>query len=118
MFLSTSEKTMADLVSGLQLRSDETIGKNQERTEKIVDELAVLKESVKEQVAQATGLGQFGAFQSRQNKISSGKYFWVGAIAVLALCVVCLTYWIAAQAGQSDLHSAAFWIKLSMNIAS
>ena len=51
MFLSTSEKTMAELVDGLQLRSDETIGKNQERTGKIVDELAVLKESVKEQVA-------------------------------------------------------------------
>ena len=116
VFLSTSEKTMAELVDSLQLRSDETIGKNQERTGKIVDELAVLKESVKEQVAQATGLGQFGAFQSRQNKISVGKYFWVAAVALLALCVVCLTYWIAVNAGQSNLHSAAFWIKLSMNI--
>ena len=46
-----------------------------------MDELAVLKESVKEQVAQATGLGQFGAFRSHQNRISVGKYFWVAAVA-------------------------------------
>ena len=35
---------------------------------------------------------------------------------MLVAIVVGLTYVIARDAAQGDLHSAAFWIKLSMNI--
>jgi hypothetical protein len=111
-----AEEKLADIESAAKARSEETIEKNYVDTKKLVEELARLKESVKEQVAQATGLGQFGAFQSRQNKISKGKYFWVVSIGVLALAVVVLTFFIALHAQQGDLHSPAFWIKLSMNV--
>lgn len=115
-FFSGAEKKLSELEANLKLRSEETIEKNNEETKTHLEELAALKDRVKEQIAQATGLGQFGAFQSRQNRISKGKFLWVGAIGVLAFSVVGLTYWIAKNAGQGDLHSAAFWIKISMNV--
>jgi hypothetical protein len=115
-FFSLESQKMAELESAQKARSEETIEKNHQETQALLKELALMKESVKEQIAQATGLGQFGAFQSRQNKISEGKSYWVGAIAILVFIVVCLTYYIARSAGQGDLHSAAFWIKLSMNV--
>ncbi|MGB8480726.1 MAG: hypothetical protein WCE63_18120 [Acidobacteriaceae bacterium] len=115
-FIAKAEQKLVDLEAGLKTRSEETIEENYKETTKHVEELARLKESVKEQVAQATGLGQFGAFQSRQNKISEGKRVWVAGIGGLVLIVVVLTYFIALHAQQGDLHSAAFWIKLSMNI--
>jgi hypothetical protein len=115
-FENSATAKLAELETNLKSRSEETIEKNQSETRNHLDELKALKESVKEQLAQATGLGQFGAFQSRQNKVASGKYFWVGAVITLAIAVVVLTGYIAAHAGQGDLHSAAFWIKISMNI--
>jgi hypothetical protein len=115
-FVAKGERKLAELESQLQTRSDETIEKNRVEVEASIKELNELKERVKEQVAQATGLGQFGAFQSRQNTISAGKYWWVVAIGGLVLTVVLLTFFIALHAQQGDLHSAAFWIKLSMNV--
>jgi hypothetical protein len=115
-FVKRAELKLVELESGLEARSEETIAKNKRDVEGILAELAQMKESVREQLAQATGLGQFGAFQSRQNTIASGKSQWVFAIAGLVTVVVGLTAYIAHDAQQADLHSAAFWIKLSMNI--
>lgn len=115
-FVKRAELKLVELESGLDARSEETIAKNKRDVEGILAELAQMKESVREQLAQATGLGQFGAFQSRQNTIASGKSQWVFAIAGLVTVVVGLTAYIAHDAQQADLHSAAFWIKLSMNI--
>jgi hypothetical protein len=115
-FFSEADAKLAELELNQKARSEETIEKNHQEVQSLLQELALMKESVKEQIAQATGLGQFGAFQSRQNKISEGKYYWVGAIGILVFIVICLTYYIALHAGQGDLHSAAFWIKLSMNV--
>jgi hypothetical protein len=114
--LSASEKRLSELESALKQRSEETVEKNQSETHKLIDELAILKESIKEQLIQATGYGQFGAFQARQNTVARTKYVWVGAIGLLAIAVVVLTAYIAFHAQQNDLHSAAFWIKLSMNV--
>jgi hypothetical protein len=116
IFVAAADEKLAQIESGMKARSEETIEKNREEVERLVAELATLKESVKEQIAQATGLGQFGAFQSRQNTIAEGKYLWVGAIGALVTIVLFLTYFIAAHAQSGDLHSAAFWIKLSMNV--
>ena len=110
------EQKVALLESGLKQRSEETIEKNSEETKKHVEELAALKERIKDQLAQATGFGQFGAFQSRQNTVSKGKNFWIWSVGVLAFLVVGLTCFIAYSTASGDLHSAAFWIKLSMNI--
>jgi hypothetical protein len=115
-FMSIAEEKLTVLETNLKVRSEETIGKNYDDTKNLVAELANLKESVKEQLEQATSFGQFGAFQSRQNTISRGKYLWVMSIGILVACVITLTYYIALQAQQGDLHSAAFWIKLSMNL--
>jgi hypothetical protein len=114
--ITATQQRLDELEARLKVRSEETIEKNDADTKKHIEELKVLKESIKEQLAQATGFGQFGAYQSRQNSISKRKYFWVGAVGILAGTVVLLTYYIATTAGQSDLHSAAFWIKLSMNL--
>jgi hypothetical protein len=116
ILIAKGESKLVELEKELKARSEETIEKNREQVEASIKELDELKERVKEQVAQATGLGQFGAFQSRKNTISAGKYWWVVAIGCLVLAVVLLTYFIALHAQQGDLHSAAFWIKLSMNI--
>jgi uncharacterized membrane protein len=115
-FMTSAEKKLADLEKGLNDRSDQTVGKNNEETQKLIKELAVLKESIQEQLVQATGYGQFGAFQARQNRIASSKYLWVVSVACLVLIVVGLTAYIAFTSQQADLHSAAFWIKLSMNL--
>ncbi len=114
--VTRTDLKLNELEANLKTRSEETIEKNLADTTRHVEELKALKESVKEQLAQATGYGQFGAYQSRQNSISKRKYFWVAAVVLLVGAVVWLTYYIATSAGQSDLHSAAFWIKLSMNL--
>jgi hypothetical protein len=108
--------TIAGLETELTKQTEDSLTKNREAVAEHVKELEDLKERVKEQVAHATGVGQFGAFNARQKSISKDKYLWVGGIAVLVIAVVVLTYVIARDAGQGDLHSAAFWIKLSMNV--
>jgi hypothetical protein len=115
-FVLAAQEKLDGLESGLKARAEETIEKNREDVAVLMRELATLKESVQEQVTQATGLGQFGAFQSRMNTISAGKYWWAMAVGGLVLIVITLTYFIALHAQQGDLHSAAFWIKLSMNV--
>ncbi|MEO8737873.1 MAG: hypothetical protein ABI380_15205 [Edaphobacter sp.] len=115
-FVKHAELKLVDLESGLKTRSEETIATNKRDVDAIIAELAQMKESVKQQLAQATGFGQFGAFQSRQNTIASGKLRWEIAIGSLVTVVFLLTAYIAAHTQQGDLHSASFWIKLSMNI--
>jgi hypothetical protein len=107
---------IAELETELTKKTDDSLTRSREAVAEHVKELEELKERVKEQVAHATGVGQFGAFNARQKSISKDKYLWVGAITVLVIVVVGLTYMIALHAGQGDLHSAAFWIKLSMNV--
>ncbi|MCU1250654.1 MAG: uncharacterized protein JWQ49_3683 [Edaphobacter sp.] len=107
---------IAAVEAGLRKDTEEALAQSRTDIKAHIEELEQLKERVKEQVAHATGVGQFGAFNKRQRTISDNKYLWVGAIAVLVAIVVGLTYVIARDAAQGDLHSAAFWIKLSMNI--
>jgi hypothetical protein len=110
------ETKIAQVETELTAQTEESLRNSRTEVATLVAELEELKERVKEQVAHATGVGQFGAFNTRQKDIAKTKYFWVGGIAILVAVVVALTYIIARDAGQSDLHSAAFWIKLSMNV--
>lgn len=114
--VETVASRVAELEAELTKQTDDSIASSSAAVAVHVKELEDLKERVKEQVAHATGVGQFGAFNARQQSISKNKYLWVGAIAVLVIGVVALTYMIARHTGQGDLHSAAFWIKLSMNV--
>jgi hypothetical protein len=100
----------------LELKAEETIGENNRKAQALQAELEAMKESVKEQLAQATGLGLFGAFQSRQNAIAKGKMLWIGVMALLVILSISITLWIAMHAQQVDLHSVAFWIKLSITL--
>jgi hypothetical protein len=105
-----------ELETKLQEPADETIGVNQEKTNKLIDELAALKEQIREQIQQANAFRLFGAFQSRQNDISKSKLFWVWAIAGLVLISAGVTVWIAHEAQSYSVHSFAFWVKLSLTI--
>ena len=89
---------------------------NEKATKKLVEELAGLKDQVREQIQQATGFTLFGAFQSRQNQIVSAKTFWAWAIAVLLLLSAGVTVFIAYEAGSYTVTSLAFWVKLSITI--
>jgi chromosome segregation ATPase len=111
-----SEQKLKTLETGLAARSEETIEANRKETEKLVDELTVLKEEVKAQIQQATGFALFGAFQSRQNQIVGSKKIWAIAIAVLVGVSIVVTSLIAYEAKFYNAHDFAFWIKLSLTI--
>lgn len=83
--VTETEEKVGKLEKQFESRSAETIQTNQQKTDKLIGELATLKEQIREQIQQATGFTLFGAFQSRQNQIADAKAFWKWAIAVLAI---------------------------------
>ncbi len=115
--LQTDTKTKIEaLEEQLNQRSTETIEANHLKTEKLLEELAHLKEQIREQIQQATGFQLFGAFQSRQNEIAKSKNIWVYAIATLVLISAGVTIWIAHEAQYYNVNNFAFWVKLSLTV--
>jgi hypothetical protein len=115
-FVSDARAKIQELENQLNERSSETIEANKKKTESLVEELAKLKDQVREQIQQATGFTLFGAFQSRQNKIATSKNFWVWAIAVLIVISAGVTVWIAHEAQYYRANDFAFWVKLSLTV--
>lgn len=115
-FLVDSTARLDGLADSLNSRSNETVEINQKATEKLVNDLATLKEQIKEQIQQATGFQLFGAFQSRQNQIAGSKNLWVYAIATLVAISAGVTIWIAHEAQYYSVNNLAFWVKLSLTI--
>jgi len=93
--ITDTEDKVTELEKQLAVRSEETIETNRKKTAELLDELAKLKEQVREQIQQATGFALFGAFQARQNEIVGSKNFWARAIAVLVGVSIVVTTWIA-----------------------
>jgi len=114
--ITDTEDKVTELEKQLAVRSEETIETNRKKTAELLDELAKLKEQVREQIQQATGFALFGAFQARQNEIVGSKNFWARAIAVLVGVSIVVTTWIAYEAKFYSAHDFAFWIKLSLTI--
>lgn len=111
-----TQAKIAELGTKLDQRSNETIEANQRKTDLLIDELAKLKEQIREQIQQATGFQLFGAFQSRQNEIAKSKNRWVWAIATLVVISAGVTIWIAHEAQFYNANSFAFWVKLSLTV--
>ncbi|MGB8459152.1 MAG: hypothetical protein WCE50_15620 [Candidatus Acidiferrum sp.] len=107
---------LEELETQLNQRSSETIETNHKKTEGLIDELAKLKDQIREQIQQATGFQLFGAFQSRQNEIAKSKNRWVWAIAALVVVSAAVTIWIAHEAQYYSVNSFAFWVKLSLTV--
>jgi hypothetical protein len=80
------------------------------------EELAKLKEQIREQIQQATGFTLFGAFQARQNSLVSAEKVWAAAILVLLGVSAGVTSWIAYEAQSYTAGNLAFWVKLSLTI--
>jgi chromosome segregation ATPase len=114
--LRDADLRLQQLEDQLNQRSSETIEVNKQRTDLLVEELAKLKDQIKEQIQQATGFRLFGAFQSRQNEIAKAKNVWVYAIGFLVLISAGVTVWIAHEAQYYTANSFAFWIKLSLTV--
>ena len=114
--VADTEQKLDVLTEELAKRSDETISANQKKTERLIDELAKLKEQIRQQIEQATGFTLFGAFQARQNEIGKSKNIWAYAIGILVLVSAGVTVWIAHEAQSYSAHSFAFWIKLSLTV--
>ncbi len=114
--ISSTQQKLSDMESQLEQRSTETIEENHTKTGQLVQELAQLKEQIRQQIQQATGFTLFGAFQARQNEIAKAKKFWVWAIAVLVLVSVGVTFWIAYEARYYGVRDLAFWVKLSLTV--
>jgi chromosome segregation ATPase len=111
-----AQAKLGELETKLNQRSSETIETNQKKTEVLIDELAKLKDQIREQIQQATGFQLFGAFQSRQNEIAKSKNRWVWAIAALVVISAGVTIWIAHEAQYYSVNSFAFWVKLSLTV--
>jgi chromosome segregation ATPase len=111
-----AQSKLEELETKLNQRSSETIGTNQKKTDVLIDELAKLKDQIREQIQQATGFQLFGAFQSRQNEIAKSKNRWVWAIAALVVISAGVTIWIAHEAQYYSVNSFAFWVKLSLTV--
>jgi len=111
-----AQAKLEELETKLNQRSSETIETNQKKTEVLVDELAKLKDQIREQIQQATGFQLFGAFQSRQNEIAKSKDRWAWAIAALVVISAAVTIWIAHEAQYYSVNSFAFWVKLSLTV--
>ena len=67
---------IAAVEAGLRKDTEEALAQSRTDIKAHIEELDQLKERVKEQVAHATGVGQFGAFNKRQRTISDNKYLW------------------------------------------
>lgn len=113
---TNAQAKLEELETKLNQRSSETIESNQKKTGVLIDELANLKEQIREQIQQATGFQLFGAFQSRQNEIAKSKSRWVWAIAALVVISAGVTIWIAHEAQSYSVNSFAFWVKLSLTV--
>jgi hypothetical protein len=111
-----AQAKLEELETKLNQRSSETIETNQKKTDVLIDELAKLKDQIREQIQQATGFQLFGAFQSRQNEIAKSKNRWVWAIAALVVISAGVTIWIAHEAQYYSVNSFAFWVKLSLTV--
>jgi len=115
--LQTDTKTkIEELEEQLNQRSTETIEANHAKAQSLLEELAKLKDQIREQIQQATGFQLFGAFQSRQNQIAKSKRIWVYAIAALVVISAGVTIWIAHEAQYYNVNSFAFWVKLSLTV--
>ena len=114
--LEDTQAKVEDLQATLEQRSSETIEANQGKTRNLVEDLAKLKEQIKEQIQQATGFRLFGAFQSRQNEIVRAKNIWAYAVGTLVCISAGVTIWIAHEAQSYSANSFAFWVKLSLTI--
>jgi len=91
----------------------DNIESNNEETEKLISELKILENQIKEQIEKATGRSLFHSFQTRQESISSSKTKWLYIIGGIILLTILLTGYIAYSHTSMDV---AFYLKLSMSI--
>ncbi len=114
--VDASGAKLQSLEKQLNERSSETIEANQEKTSKLIEDLAKLENTIREQIQQATGFTLFGAFQARQNQIAGSKKVWAGIILVLVVISAGVTAWIAHEAKDYRVSDVALWVKLSLTI--
>ena len=93
--------------------SQNTVQENNKQAELLISKLKELEGQIKVQIEKATGFSLFHSFQTRQERLASGKRFWAVALALLVAASISLTIYIFNTTNNID---AAFFMKLSISL--
>lgn len=94
--------------------ASETVKQNDTKTKELTTELEKLEGQIRASILRATGHSLFHSFQTRQEKLASGKLFWIFAIGALIATSVGFSFWLSHEATAGI--GTAFYIKLSVSI--
>ncbi|MBI4546437.1 MAG: hypothetical protein HY707_00545 [Ignavibacteriae bacterium] len=90
-----------------------TVDTNNVETGKILARLNELEDQIKVQIQKATGFSLFHSFQTRQLALAKSKRYWAGALVVLVLASLGVTYFVISTHTEFDV---AFYLKLSLSL--
>lgn len=90
-----------------------TVESNNAEVLKIQERLNQLEDKIRDQIQKATGFSLFHSFQTRQIALAKSKRYWAGALVLLVLASLGVTYFVISTHTQFDV---AFYLKLSLSL--
>ena len=94
-------------ISTTRKDAQKAVKDNEEETEKLVSNLKILEDQIKDQIQKATGYTLFHSFQKRQETLNKSKNIWVYALAGLVLASICASIFIILTT--KEINVAFFW---------
>jgi hypothetical protein len=94
-------------------QAQQIVQENKKTTGDLITNLQSLEDQIKDTIQKATGFGLFGSFQTRQLALAKSKRYWAGALVILVLASLAITYYVISMHTEFNV---TFYLKLSLSL--